>query len=178
MSPLWLFREFVPERSHRHDGRREPGELLSELANVDVDRARSFDIRVAPEVLEEAPPGQDAPGRLEERLEEGELLGGELHRHARPLHLMGLPVEDELAEDEGGAPGLAALDPPPYSPDSGEELLRAERLHDIVVRADLEAHDPVRLIPPSRQDHDRDPLGPPIASDFSAEGEAIEPGKL
>src|SRR5919106_446279 len=48
------------------------------------------------------------------------------------------------------------LGPPEHRPDPGHELLRAERLDHVIVGAELEAHEPVRLVAAGGEDHDRD----------------------
>src|SRR5215472_7153059 len=108
---------------------------------MDVDGSRALHVRITPHVLEKSLSREHTTRGLEERLEESELLCRELHESPVPPNLVTLSVQSEMAEGQSlGA--LLSFEAPPDSPHTGEEFLRAERLHDIVVRPHLETDDP------------------------------------
>src|SRR6266545_2567451 len=126
-----------PSGSAAGRGVPEPGvlpHLLQELT------AREHLARVADQEQQqlELPRGQGdrAPGDLG-------LPGRRVDHHVAGVHaaLLGRRV----------APGAAE-----HAADSGDQLPRAERLHHVVVRAELEPDDPVGLVAAGGQHHDRD----------------------
>ncbi len=89
-----------------------------------------------------APGRAPAPGVRQERLEEGELAGGELHRPAPDARPGGPEVQSEVSVGErhgvlGGGRGAEAQQHP------GQEFLEAERLGHVVVRPALQPGDGV-----------------------------------
>ena len=58
------------------------------------------------------------------------------------------------------APAPAAARSPEDGADSRDQFLRTERLHEVVVAAELESHDAVGLLAARGQHHDRDRGGP------------------
>ena len=71
------------------------------------------------------------------------------------------------SSDAGGA-----LGPPEHGPDAGDELLGAERLDHVVVGAELEARDPVRLVAAGGEDDDGDGG---VAADGAHDVEPVDP---
>src|SRR5579875_987571 len=145
--------ELVARAAHRPDP-VGVAELAPELRHVHVDGAGPARIRHAPDEVEQAFPGEDDAGVLEEAGEQVELLARQLDRPAGDRHLAGVAAQHDLARRQHlvlDAPLGAAED----RLDPGGELARRERLRDVVVRAELEAGDPVRLLVAGGEHHDR-----------------------
>src|SRR5947208_1402057 len=130
------------------------------MADVDVDRPRVAERRVAPDAREEHVAGEDAAGVAGQRLEDLELHEGQLDvgaAHAnRALGGVDLEVDDLqgrlLLERLGARHPRAAQGGPHARP----ELAQRERLGDVVVGAELEAEDLVDLLGLRREHDDRD----------------------
>src|SRR5206468_2653250 len=58
-------------------------------------------------------------------------------------------------DPQHAVPGLR-LEPPPDGADPGDQLAQAERLDDVIVRAELQTDDAVRLLRARGDDDDRD----------------------
>ena len=88
---------------------------------------------------------------LHEILEQQEFLRGELHVGAADVHAVAIHVdgEDTVAKDPSWRVPLRA---PEQRADPRHELLRAERLRDVVVRPLIEPRDAVRFVA-SRREH-------------------------
>src|SRR5919109_3286944 len=90
--------EAVPDAAHREDELRLARillELLAQVADVDVDRARLTVVGAAPERLEQHPARVDPARVRRERPEELELDVRELHRLAADLDRPLRHVDDE-----------------------------------------------------------------------------------
>src|SRR5829696_2682734 len=123
--------------------RRALGELLSKLADEDVDRAVAVRHRVAPDALIHRFALQHPPGRLGEQLEELELAAGQVDADAADERLELVAADLYLAGDY-----RAGLDPGSPGPatagdrfDPRDRLLRVAGLGDPVVDAEPQAAD-------------------------------------
>ena len=65
-------------------------------------------------------------------------------------------VQLEVAGPEPLGGSGRCLRAPEHRPDAGDQLARAERLHDVVVGPELEAGHPVGLVPARGEHDDRD----------------------
>ena len=84
-------------------------------------------------------------------LQQVELGGGEADLAPVDVH----PPADRVERERPGPEQLLRRDgrpPPQHGPDPGDQLARAERLGDVVVRAELEAQHPLHLVV-ARGDH-------------------------
>jgi hypothetical protein len=115
----------------------------------------------------------DLAGVGHEQVEQVELAGGELDLLIALRHLSGTGVEHEVTYRDRPSP----LGPPASAedgPDASGELAHRERLHDVVVRPELESQHPVDLLAPSREHQDRD-VGRP--SDLASQVPTVAVGQ-
>ena len=107
-----------------------------------------------------------------------ELAGGQRDRLAALRHLEAGGVDDEVADRRGAggsALGGARARPTQHRPDARDQLARAERLGQVVVRAHREPDDLVDLLGARGQHQDvgvRELAHPP------ADLQAVEPGSI
>src|SRR3954447_21347429 len=135
-------------------------ELLAQVADVDVDRPRIAERRVAPDARQQHVAGEDAAGAGGQRLEDLELDEGEVDVGAADadgaLERVELEVDDVqrlvLVDGLGARHPRAAQ----RGPDARAELPQRERLGDVVVGAELEAEDLVDLLGLRGEHDDRD----------------------
>ena len=94
--------EPVAHAAHRLDrpAPERPVDLLSEVAHVDVDDVRAVLVRVVPRVLDQLVAREHLPRAPHERLEQRELLGGELDLGVPAPDLPRCRVEPEVADLE------------------------------------------------------------------------------
>src|SRR5215208_3077160 len=90
---------------------------------------------------------------LEQAREQVELFRGERDRPFAHRHLVRAAPERDLSECEDLL-GRAVADAPKDRPDPRHELARRERLRHVIVGADLETADPVRLLVTGGQHQD------------------------
>src|SRR3972149_1391216 len=124
----------VAHALHRDDAPGLGAELLPEPAEVNVHRTRLDlrGLRVSPGGVEELLAAQHAAVRPDQRAEERELLGGQLHGRAR--HRDPVPT---LVQLQGADPpdrrAVRLPRPSEHRPDARHQLARAERLGPLVV---------------------------------------------
>jgi hypothetical protein len=123
---------------------------------VDVERSRVANPGLAPDPVEQRLTGDGLAGALHQRRQQVELSLGQLDRLAGQPDQPRRPVSD--LQPLGGWIGLAALErlSSQDGPHSGHQLAEAERLDDVIVRPQLEAQDPLELLPPGGEHDDRD----------------------
>ena len=139
------------------------GELLAQLAQVDVDVVILAAVRLAPDRPEQPAAGHEPTRLFEEDGEDLVLARPELDLPAGDPDLVGQRVElDRAVPDHAGLLGGRARGAPQRNPDPGMELGHPERLRDVVVGAAFERLDLGRLLAARRQDDDR---GQGIATD-------------
>ena len=98
-------------------------------------------------------------------MEDVELLGGEIDRCAVQPDLPALAVDREVAGVDHVVPTVAGTTQDRSDP--GHDLGRRERLHHVVVGAELEAEDPIALLDLGRQhDHGNTVQHPDPAQDL------------
>src|SRR5918999_2605340 len=139
-------------------------DLLAQLADEDVDGAVAMPLAPAPELLEQLVPADNSAALEGEGVKNAELGRRQVGVLARDVGLHLARVDAQLLDLEC----LPLLGPlrARATPRSGlhprDELLHRERLHEVVVRADVEGMDAVVLGAASADDDDRrpDPLGP------------------
>jgi hypothetical protein len=106
--------------------------------------------------------------------EQVELAGREAHRLARLGHLPRRGVDLEAVERDSGVAYDRRCRAPEHRAHAGRQLARREGLRDVVVCAQLEADDPIRLLAAGGQHDDRQARARP---DPAAELEAVHAGK-
>ena len=138
-------------------------ELVPDLAHEDVHRAVPVREPAAPDLLEELVARDDPPLLQRERVEEAELGRRQLDALATDVGLDVERVDRQLLDLDWLAATLvlhadAATSRRAYARD---KLFHGERLHEVVVGADLEGVHAVVLGPTGAHDDDRrpDPLG-------------------
>src|SRR5919109_4097567 len=131
-------------------------QLASDVLHVCVDRALVRLERDAVERVEELRAGEHAPRFARERRHESELRRREIDRSAAGGHAHARDVELDVADADLLAARRWSLGAPQHRAHSGDELLRAERLRHVVVRADLETHELVGLVGTPGEHDDRD----------------------
>src|SRR4029079_7381516 len=128
-------------------------DLASQVGDVGLDDAGLTAEVVVPDVVEDLGLGQD-PVRVEHEVAQQLELG---RRHlddaAAAPDLVGVVVELEIVEGERRGARLVATGTAQYRADTGDDLLEAERLGDVVVATHGQALDLV-VDPVTRRDED------------------------
>src|SRR5450756_2553853 len=127
---------------------RVVGKLLAEVPDVNVDGSGVPYILVAPDFLHQAFARKDYPRVRGEDVEQVELFRGQLDfAQALYLHLSTARVQGDTSAGDYRLLFLeGSLRPPQHRLDARHQFPRAERLCQVVVGAQLQAHD---LIPVS-----------------------------
>jgi hypothetical protein len=100
-----------------------------------------------------------------------ELANRQRHRPAGDSHLAGGRIDGHVpGAQRHGALAVAGPGPAQHAAHPGDELAGAERLDDVVVGAQLQADDPVRLVALGGQHDDR---GRVLGADLAAHLQAI-----
>ena len=123
---------------------------------MDVDRLRGAVPASAPHLLQETLLGDHRSAVRREGREEVELLRGELDLAPVDSHAPSPRVDLDVPDADDPRLRLAPAGAPSHRPDPGHELAHAERLHDVVVRAELEPDDAVDLLSLGGDHDDRD----------------------
>src|SRR5436190_11506115 len=159
---LGLGFELVADAVARLDERVPRGfavDLVAELADEDVDGPVAMALPPAPELLQELVPADDAPALERECIEEPEFGRRQLRALAVHVRLDVHRVDAKLLDLDRLAAllGLLVSAAAGRDPAARDELLHRERLHQIVVRSDLEGVHTVVLGPARADDADRRP---------------------
>jgi hypothetical protein len=123
-----------------------------------------------PQLLQQLEAGEHGSGVRRQEIQEVELLGRQRDRPLLHADLTGPRVDLQAAEDQwvSVVRGPACRTTKDGS-DPGHHLSRRERLRDVVVRPDLEADDPIRLLALRREhDHRRVRAFPDPGEDFGS----------
>src|SRR5438270_9454825 len=166
--------EPVPDPVHREEMARLAGirlELSADVLHVRVDRAFVRLECDAVHRVEELRPREHAARLAGERRDELELGGGELDVAVPDPHAHARYIERNVASADDVTALRGTLRPPEHRPHPGDELLRRERLRDVVVRAELQADELVALLVAPAEDEDRDRR---VATEGPRDVEAIE----
>src|SRR5262249_53888440 len=116
--------EDVAHAAHRmHDPRLAAGlGLAAQVADVDLERVRGRTEVIAPNAVEDRPPGEYLAGMAEQQFEQQELRAGELDAALAAPCLMRRGVELEVFETQHPLIALPA-GPPQQRSQPGDELL-------------------------------------------------------
>src|SRR4051794_17478522 len=141
--------ELVAQPAHRDEVLRLAGvglDLGPQPLHVDVEGLGVADVVGAPDAVDELAAGEHPSGVAQEHLEELELLerqplGGAVDRDHVPLdvHAHGPGLEGRRRQ-------LGLVAAAEHGADPGDQLARGIGLRDVVVGAELEAHDLVDLV--------------------------------
>src|SRR5262249_23990213 len=134
-------------------------------------RARAARVLDAPNAVEQLVAREERAGIPEEVREQVELLRGQLDGLAGDRDLVGLAVEDDVAEREH-RPRRLRLRPPEDGLHPRDDPARRQRLREVVVGAALEPDDPIGLLVACGQHHDWHLRARP---DRAADVEAVHP---
>src|SRR6266550_6067900 len=164
--------ELVARATHRPDPVRIP-ELAPQLRDVHVYGPGAARIRHAPDEIEQALAREDDARMLEEAGEEVELLARELDQRTADGHLVGVAPQDDLARGEHLllVPALGTTED---CLDPSRQLAGRERLRNVIVGAELEASDAVRLLVAGGEHDDRNLRA---GADLAADLEAVHAGQ-
>jgi hypothetical protein len=146
--------------------------LSPQVADVDVERVRREAEVVAPDPLEDQGAGQHLARVAQEQLQQRELGAGQVDPLAAARHLASAGVELEVGEaQEVHSAVVLVAAAAEQGADSREQLLERERLRQVVVRAGIEALDPVLDLRPRREHQDGQAAASP--ADRAADLEAV-----
>src|SRR5207248_7812052 len=143
------------DRLDRNLVRRLWGELLPQVADVELDLIGRDAVRVAPDELEQLVAAQHLVGMADERRQELELERGELDGAVVDGDDALGEVDRQVAVRVGRLLSLACAGAPQQRLDARNELLAAERLDDVVVGAAREPADALELGVSGGQHQDR-----------------------
>ena len=167
----------VADPPHGHQPRRAGRvglDLLPQPADVDGDR-RVVAEGPAPHLGEQLLPGERPARVADQEPQQVELPHRERQLGPAGGHHVAGTVDHEVAVHQARRVGLRALPrPTQHRVDAQHQLPRAERLGDVVVGAQLQAHHPVRLGAQGGQHDDRDVAG---LAEGPAHLEAVDPGQ-
>ncbi len=141
---------------------------------MDVDGPRVAEPVVAPHAVEDLLTRERESRSLGEELQQIEFLARERHRRLADAHLAAADVDRDRTDLQDLGRGRRAVGAPQHGLHPGDQLGGRKRFRDVVVRAELEAEDPVDLGVTGGQEDDRDRRGlaqPP------AHLEAVDVGK-
>src|SRR5439155_18416552 len=115
-----------------------------EVTDVHVDRAIERRGLAPVQLFHQLVAGDHAASGAHESFEDVELERSYFHRRAFAKDIARAGVDHDTVDLEFAA-GLALLETPHYGADSGYQLAGVDRLGQIVVRAKLDADDPVLI---------------------------------
>ena len=113
-------------------------------------------------------------GVFHEKVQQLELGGAHLERLPLEGHAVGAGVEHQLANGHAVADLLGSTTAQ-HGTDPRQQLLRGERLGDVVVGTRIEPSDLVGFIAPGRQHQDRDRLGAAVRTPLACQRQAALP---
>src|SRR5215211_3482627 len=126
------------------DRMKEPGlatgfQLPPQVGHEHLDRVRDRERVVAPDLVEQLLARDHQPLVSHQVLEQLELALRELHTALAPVHLVRVGVQREVADPQRRHAARRA--PAQERAQPREQLLALERLHEVIVGADVEALD-------------------------------------
>src|SRR3990170_6093627 len=152
---LVLIVEPITYPKHSHDvGRvfRIRFDLRPQILDVRVDGPLITLIGLALGRCQQLQAGECPSGLLDQRRQQAELRRRQLGLAITDVDAMSLEVDFDVGRPEDTWRRRLPLGSPQNGPDSGYDLARTEGLDDVVVGADFQPAQPVRLVHPSR-DH-------------------------
>src|ERR1051326_811245 len=150
-------------------------DFFANAANVDIDRARSYEGGVAPDGVEKVITREDASLVTGKVVEQAELGGGGGDHAAADREGHGRGVDFDVANFHG-ARWKRAFEAAQDSVDAGDKLAGAEGLRNIVIGAEFEPEDAVRLAAFRGEENYRHGGEPGGLTDGAAEVEAVFAG--
>ena len=147
-------------------------ELAAHVGDEHLDRVRRGERVIAPDLVEQALAGDHDPLVAHQVLEQLELALGELDRALAARDLVGVGVEQQVADAQGGRAARRAAAQQRAHP--REQLLTLEGLDEVVVGAGVEALDAGLERVARGQDQDRHVV---VGAQRARDLEAVEPGQ-
>ncbi len=135
-----------------------PAQLFSKALDVSVDRSRRSPIAVAPDRFQEAVPRQHATLISEHVAQEVEFGGRQLKRFSIDTHIVALFVQRDSVAAKDDVSLALVLDSLQNPANPEKQFTHAERLRNVVVRAELQSQNPIQLLSSGSQQNDRDSL--------------------
>ena len=130
-------------------------QLAAERGHVDVDGLGGEVVAPVPHLVEQPPARDDRAGTRRKCRQEIEFLGRQLDLLSAQQRAPRLAVDRQRADAEHRRGGSSLTRSTGDGVDASQELANAERLDQIVVGAELEAHDAVDLVSAGADDDDR-----------------------
>src|ERR1700730_338554 len=133
-------------------------EFAAQIADVRVDAAIVSHELAAERLLGHRVARDHLPRGTHEQFEHAEFGAGERHRFVRDMHQVSSGIEGDRTDDElvgHSTPAQAVAGAPQDRANSRHQLARIEGLAEVVVRSQLDSHDPVNSIPARREHQDR-----------------------
>ncbi len=127
-------------------------DLAAQVPYVDIDDVGEPIVVHVPDVLDDHGAAEWAAAIAHQIFEDAELLGGQLDVFVRARHLAPDAIEQQFAHLQALGHGLAAPQPRSHA---GQQLDERERLHQIVVGAELQSFDAIVHGVARAQDEDR-----------------------
>ena len=167
--------ELVSELFDRDERFGQQRQLFAQAAHVDVDGARAAGVAIAPDLFEQDVPRQHAAAMLQQILEQQEFLRRQRDFPAVERDDVPLGVDDDRAVGERPARRrVVPLRAAEQRPHARDQLVRAERLGEVVVGAHLEADDALGFLGAGGQHDDRDRRGVLVGAQQPADLEAVD----
>ena len=149
-------------------------DLLSQVADVDIDDVRPALEREVPGAVEQLGAAERHAGPAHEQLEQRELLGGEVELLVAAPRPVRSRIQTEIADLEDGRPLHRRASSQRAQP--REQLLEGERLGEVIVGAGIESIDAV-VDGVARREH-QDGRPDAAAAHQAADLEAVRPGSI
>src|SRR5688572_3007908 len=169
-----LVDQLVPELLDRDEVGHERRQLFAQPPDMHVHRPRASSVAVAPDVAEQQVAGEYTVTVLQEVAQQHELLRREFYVLAVLGHRVRGEVDGQRSDREPGVLRFGAAHAPHERANAGDELIRAERLGNVVVGADFQSHDAVGLFGPGGDHDDRQAGGGPVGAEEPADLEAAD----
>src|ERR1035438_7595362 len=169
--------ESVADAAHRIEVFGGGAKLFAQAAHVRIDGAGINEAVVVPHIAKQLVPGLHAPAALRQKRQQLELSGGQLKRLPAPLDQVPRSVDKQVAQLEGGGlcrRGLTALQNLLHAQD---QLSRAKGLGDVVLRAQFQADDAVKLSRFGREHNDGNGGGGGVATQHLAHLQPVDLGQ-
>jgi hypothetical protein len=141
---------------------RLTSQLLAQITHVHVDTPIERTELTFQDCLGQFFTAQHTTHCLEKYLQQIKFQSREFNRLAGPPHLPGVLVQLDLADGYSlGCSQIAVVmslwvAPSKYGSDPGNQFVWVERLREIIIRADLQTHNPVNVLAPSGQHQNRE----------------------
>ena len=134
-------------------------DLVAEAADEHVDGPVAMGRPAAPDLLQQLVPRHHPTLLQRQRIQQPKLRRRQLARSPHPQRLHIPRINQQLLNLDRLTPMLLLRPhpPPSRSPHPSHQLLHRKRLHQIIIRTNLQRMHPIMLRPPRRHHHNRRP---------------------